>query len=218
VDVLTGQNAAIAILAALRERERSGVGQRVEVALYDAALAGLVNLGQAALIGREAKRHGNAHANIVPYQSFTAADRPLVVAVGNDAQWRRLCSALALPALADEPRFATNPLRVEHRDEVVAVLAERIRERPAAEWIERLEEAGVPCSLVRTVGEAVGDEGFRARGGIWTMAGPYGEVETIAPPFRLSASPARLDRPAPALGEQGAEVEADGWRPSSVRR
>ena len=213
VDVLTGQNAAIAILAALRERERSGAGQRVEVALYDAALAGLVNLGQAALIGREARRQGNAHANIVPYQSFHAADRPLVVAVGNDAQWRRLCAALELPALADEPRFATNPQRVEQRDEVVAVLAERIRERPAGEWIERLEEAGVPCSLVRTVGEAVGDEEFRERGGIWTMAGPYGRVDTIAPPFRLSASPARLDRAAPALGEHSAEVEGSGWLP-----
>ena len=212
VDVLTGQNAALGILAALRERDRSGLGQRLEVALYDAALAGLVNIGQAALIGSEAPRHGNAHANIVPYQAFAAADRMVVVAVGNDDQWRRLCAVLESPALAADPRFATNPLRVENREELIPVLAGRIGERPAAEWVERLEEVGVPCALVRSVAEAVGEPGFRERAGIWTMAGRgYGAVETIAPAIRLTDTPARLIRPAPALGEHTAEVEANGW-------
>jgi crotonobetainyl-CoA:carnitine CoA-transferase CaiB-like acyl-CoA transferase len=212
VDVLTGQNAAIAILAALRERERSGAGQRVEVALYDAALAGLVNVAQSALVGREASRHGNAHPNIVPYQAFAAADRMLVVGVGNDAQWRRFCAVLELAALAEDARFATNPLRVESRDELIPLLAERIARRPAAEWVERLTRAGVPCSLVGSVAEAVRDPGFRERGGIWTMVGTgYGAVETIASPMRLSGTPARLDRPAPSLGEHGAEIESRGW-------
>jgi crotonobetainyl-CoA:carnitine CoA-transferase CaiB-like acyl-CoA transferase len=212
VDVLTGQNAAIAILAALREREVSGRGQRVEVALYDSALAGLVNVAQAALIGAPTARHGNAHPNIVPYQAFAAADRPLAVAVGNDAQWRRFCPALGLSDLAEDARFATNPLRVENRAALVPILAGRVAERPAAEWIELLEEAGVPCSLVRSVTEAAADESFRLRGGVWAMVGAgYGAVETVASPLRLSRTPARLDRPAPAAGEHTEEVERDGW-------
>jgi crotonobetainyl-CoA:carnitine CoA-transferase CaiB-like acyl-CoA transferase len=212
VDVLTGQSAAIAVLAALRERERSGRGQRVEVALYDAALAGLVNVAQAALVGAGTARHGNAHPNIVPYQAFAAADRPLAIAVGNDAQWRRFCAALELPELAEDARFATNPRRVEQREVLVPLLAERILERPAAEWVGRLEGVGVPCSLVRTVGEATADAAFRERGGVWPMVGTeYGPVDTVASPLRLARTPARLARPAPALGEHTAEVAALGW-------
>jgi crotonobetainyl-CoA:carnitine CoA-transferase CaiB-like acyl-CoA transferase len=215
VDVLTGQNAAIAILAALRERERSGLGQRVEVALLDSALAGLINVAQAALVGREGRRYGNAHPTIVPYQAFEAADRPLVVAVGNDAQWRRLCAALELGELAADARFATNPGRVEHRDLLAARLAERIGERPAAEWLARLEAAAVPCAPVQSVGEAVRDPALRERGGVWTMRGGYGEVETVASPLRLERTPPRLRRPAPAHGEHTAEVAHGGWRAAS---
>jgi crotonobetainyl-CoA:carnitine CoA-transferase CaiB-like acyl-CoA transferase len=209
VDVLTGQNAAIGILAALRERERSGLGQRVEVALMDAALAGLVNVAQAALVGREPVRYGNAHPTIVPYQAFRAADRPLVIAVGNDAQWSRLCAVLDVPL---EPEFATNPQRVERREEVAARIAERIAARPAAEWLERLEEAGVPCAPVQSVGEAIADPVIRERGSIWRMAGPSGsEVEGVASPIRLARTPAAVRRPPPALGEHDAEIARDGW-------
>jgi crotonobetainyl-CoA:carnitine CoA-transferase CaiB-like acyl-CoA transferase len=211
VDVLTGQNAAIGILAALRERERSGRGQRVEVALMDSALAGLVNVAQAALAGSEPRRYGNAHATIVPYQAFEAADRTLVIAVGNDAQWRRLCKALGLASLADDERFLTNPLRVEHREEVTALLAIRLGERPAGEWLALLQDAGVPCAPVQSVAEAIYDPVVRARDGIWTMAAPGGQVETVASPIRLSRTPAVLRRPAPGLGEHDDSVTVDGW-------
>jgi len=217
VDVLTGQNAAIAILAALREREGSGAGQRVEVSLFDSALAGLVNVAQATLVtGREARRWGNAHVTIVPYQTFDAADRPLVVAVGNDAQWRRLCEAIGAHALGAEPRFATNPGRVESRAEVVDALAAIFRQRPAAEWLAVLEVAGVPCAPVQGVREALRDPVLAERGGTWPMEGAtYGSVETVPSPLRFSRTPAGLRHPAPALGEHTDEVERDGWASGS---
>jgi crotonobetainyl-CoA:carnitine CoA-transferase CaiB-like acyl-CoA transferase len=213
VDVLTGQNAALAILAALHERTRSGQGQRVEVALFDSAIAGLLNVAQAALVtGREPARHGNAHPTIVPYEAFAAADRPFVLAVGNDAQWRRLCAALARPDLAADPRFATNPGRVAARAELSALLAAIFATGPAAGWLARLDAAGVPCALVQSVGEALADPVLRARAGLWEMAGPtFGRVETVASPLRLARTPARLARPAPGLGEHTEKVERDGW-------
>lgn len=208
-DVLTGQSAAVAVLAALRERERSGRGQRVEVSLFDAAVAGLVNVAQAALAtGREPRRWGNAHATIVPYQAFGAADRPLVVAVGNDAQWRRLCGVLGAPEWADDPRFATNPARVERRDELVPLLAGRLRTRPAAAWLAALEAAEVPCAPVQTVREALADPVLTERGGLWPMEGPtFGRIDTVASPLRFSRTPAAMRRPAPALGQHAGDVD-----------
>ncbi len=214
VDILTGQNAAIAILAALRERERSGRGQRIEVSLFDAAVAGLINVAQAALVtGRAPVRYGNAHPTIVPYQAFETADRLLVVAVGNDAQWQRLCTVLGLETLARDERFATNPRRVENREALLALLAERLRQRPAGEWLARLEQAGVPCAPVKSVSEVMRDPVLRERVGVWEMEGPsFGRVETIASPLRLTRTPPRLRYPVPALGEHTAEVEREGWR------
>ena len=213
VDVLTGQNAAIAVLAALRERDASGRGQRVEVSLWDSALAGLANVTQAALVtGREPQRWGNAHATIVPYQSFEAADRAFAVAVGNDAQWRRLCAAIGADELGSDPRLATNPGRVEHRDAVVGALAEIFRAAPAAEWLARMEDAGVPCAPVQTVGEALRDPALTERDCVWWMEGDsFGRVGTIASPLRLGRTPAALHRPAPALGEHSDEVAERGW-------
>lgn len=213
IDVLTGQNAAIAVLAALRERDASGWGQRVEVSLWDSALAGLVNVTQSALVtGREPRRWGNAHATIVPYQSFEGADRAFAVAVGNDAQWRRLCAAIGADELGADPRFATNPGRVEHREAVVGALAAVFRAAPAAEWLARMEEAGVPCAPVQTVGEALRDPALTERGGVWWMEGDsFGRAGTIASPLRLDRTPTTLRRPAPALGEHTAEVAERGW-------
>jgi crotonobetainyl-CoA:carnitine CoA-transferase CaiB-like acyl-CoA transferase len=213
VDVLTGQNAAIAILAALQARATSGRGQRVEIALCDSAAAGLINVAQAALAtGSEPARFGNAHPTIVPYQAFQASDRPFVVAVGNDAQWRRLCGALGLPDLGQDPRFATNPGRVENREAVSAHLTTLFRTRPAGHWLALLAAAEVPCAPVQSVREALADPVLRARDAFWSMEGPtLGRIETVASPLRFSATPAALQRPAPALGEHTAEVERDGW-------
>jgi crotonobetainyl-CoA:carnitine CoA-transferase CaiB-like acyl-CoA transferase len=217
VDVLTGQNAALAILAALHERDGSGRGQRVEVSLFDTALAGLVNVTQAALVtGREPSRWGNAHTTIVPYQTFDAADRPFVVAVGNDGQWRKLCAAVHAPELLADERLATNPGRVENRAIVGDALAAIFRDRPAAEWLEVLERAGVPCAPVQGVGEALRDPVLTERGGTWTMAGDtFGEVQTVPSPLRFSRTPAAMRHPAPALGEHTREIERDGWPASS---
>ncbi|MDB4948638.1 MAG: formyl-CoA transferase [Gemmatimonadetes bacterium] len=213
VDVLAGQNAAVAILAALRERDRSGRGQRVEVALFDSALAGLVNVAQAALVtGREPRRWGNAHATIVPYQAFDAADRPFALAVGNDGQFRRLCSVLAAPELAEDPRFATNPGRVENRADLIPLLASRFAARTAGEWLAMLEAGGVPCAPVQTVGEALADPVLTERGGAWQMKGPtFGRVATVPSPLRLDRTPAAPFRPAPALGEHTGQITRDGW-------
>jgi crotonobetainyl-CoA:carnitine CoA-transferase CaiB-like acyl-CoA transferase len=218
VDVLTGQFAAIAVLAALQERSRSGVGQKVEVSLFDSALAGLVNVTQGALVtGREASRWGNQHAAIVPYQTFRAADRPMVVAVGNDGQWQRLCGALGLDELARDERLATNAGRIAHRDEVVGALAALFRTAPAADWLPRLEAAGVPCGPVQGVLEALGDPVLTERGGTWPVSGPtFGTVQTVPSPFRFSRTPVTVRYPPPALGEQTAEIERDGWGGSQV--
>jgi crotonobetainyl-CoA:carnitine CoA-transferase CaiB-like acyl-CoA transferase len=219
VDVLTGQNAAIAVLAALRGRERTGRGQRVEVSLFDSALAGLVNVTQAALVtGEEAVRHGNAHPTIVPYQAFETADRPVVVAVGNDAQWRRLCAALGTPELAEDPRFATNPGRVEGREIVVPMLADRLRSRPAADWLHDLDAAGVPCAPVQGVTEALADPVVTGRpDALWPCEGSsFGRIRTIGSPLRLHDTPAAPRRPPPALGEHQDEITADGWGTASA--
>lgn len=212
-DVLAGQNAAVAILAAVLERARSGKGQRIEISLLDSAVAGLVNVAQAALTtGREPQRWGNAHATIVPYQTFRAADRSFVVAVGNDGQWRRLCAAIGLDALGYDPRFTTNPGRVENRSALVALLAERFTCRSAQEWLTDLERAGVPCGPVQSIKEAVSDPALRERGGIWRMSGAaFGVTETVASPLHLERTPTTLRRPPPALGEQTAEVAREGW-------
>ena len=212
VDVLTGQNAAIAILAALHERQRSGRGQRIAVALMDSAVSGLINVAQAELSGSTARRYGNAHPTIVPYQTFLASDRSFAVAVGNDAQWQRLCTALDLPELGADPRLATNPGRVEHRTEVVTRLSARLADRTAAEWIERLDTAGVPCEPIQTVGEALHDPALRGRDGFWRLPDEsYGAVETVASPLRLQRTPPRVRRGAPALGEHTTMVEERGW-------
>lgn len=213
VDVLTGQNAAIAVLAALQERERSGRGQRVEVSLFDSALAGLVNVTQAALVtGAEPRRWGNAHATIVPYQAFQAADRAFVVAVGNDAQWRKLCAAIGADDLAADERFATNPGRVENREDVVGALADRFRTRPASDWLGMMQAGGVPCAPVQSVGEALADPATTERDGVWPMQGAtYGAVPTVASPLRFARTPAALRDPAPGLGEHTARIEDLGW-------
>jgi crotonobetainyl-CoA:carnitine CoA-transferase CaiB-like acyl-CoA transferase len=199
VDVLTGKDAAIAILGALVGRSGRGAplpaaARHVQVSLAASATAGLVNVAQNAMVsGREPRRWGNAHANLAPYQLFEAADRALVVAVGNDGQWRACAAALELPALASDLRFATNPARLANREALVAALSERLRTRPAAEWLARLDAAGVPAGVVRPVLEALRE----------VDASP---LTGVAP-----SVPGRVRRPPPRLDEHGAEVRAHGW-------
>ncbi|HRQ77959.1 MAG TPA: CoA transferase [Gemmatimonadaceae bacterium] len=192
-DVLAGKDAAIQILAALAGGRRGA--RHLSVSLLHSATAALVNVAQNALVtGREAQRWGNAHPNLVPYQCFDAADRPMVIAVGNDAQWLGCARALGLDALAADTALATNAGRVEQRARVVAAIAERLRGADAARWIAALEAAGVPCGVVKPVLEALRE----------VEASPLTGVAPMAP--------AALRLPPPRLDEHGTLVRADGWR------
>lgn len=195
VDVVAGKDAAIAILGALVGRAASGAGARLHVSLAASATAALVNVAQNALVsGRDATRWGNAHPNLVPYQLFEAADRPMIIAVGNDGQWRALALALGLEQLAADESLATNAGRLADRARVVNAIAERVRARPAGEWSSLLDAAGVPCGVVRTVLEALGS----------ADASPLTGVVPAIPPGRVRFPPPRLD-------EHGAAVRALGW-------
>ncbi len=175
VDVLAGKDATIGILAALAARDRAASSRRVlpaaerrvDVSLKTSALAALVNVTQNVLVsGAPARRWGNAHPNLVPYQLFHASDRSLVIAVGSDAQWKRAATALGLSDLASDPALATNAGRLAERDRVVVAFSERLCVESAQHWIGALDEVGVPCGLVRTVQEAVADVTASARTGV----------------------------------------------------
>jgi crotonobetainyl-CoA:carnitine CoA-transferase CaiB-like acyl-CoA transferase len=193
-DILAGKDAAIAVLGALVRKERTGQGGRFSVSLADSARAALVNVAQNALVsGRDARRWGNAHPNLVPYEMFHAADRGIVVAVGSDAQWVACCRALGLDELADDPALATNTSRLASRERIVLAIARRVGEKPAAYWAERLTRAGVPNGLVQTVLEALRDSG----------ASPV----TGVPP----SVPGAIRFDPPGLDEHGSQIRADGW-------
>jgi crotonobetainyl-CoA:carnitine CoA-transferase CaiB-like acyl-CoA transferase len=198
-DVTAGKDAAIAILAALTERARVGdrpsvERRRLHVSLAHSATAALINVAQNVLVGGgDARRWGNAHPNLVPYQLFEAMDRPFVIAVGNDGQWRAACRALGLVALLEDQALATNAGRLSHRDRVVATIAERVRSAAAGHWLGALDAAGVPCGKVRSVREALAD----------VVTDPRTGVAPAAP------GPVRLNPP--ALDEHGNRIRSDGW-------
>ena len=203
VDVLTGLHAAIGILAALSARHTTGVGQLVEVNLMSSALASLVNQASAYL-NAETVPHamGNRHPSITPYETLATRDGMVAVAAGNDAQFRALCAALGDPALGEDPRFSTNPLRVAHRDELVTRLEARLAGKSVVEWVALLRAHGVPCGPVNDVASAFSDA--RSLGLDPTVVQHGGDrsdpVRTVASPLRLSASPVAYRRPPPALG------------------
>jgi crotonobetainyl-CoA:carnitine CoA-transferase CaiB-like acyl-CoA transferase len=201
VDVLAGYAAATAILGALLERERTGRGARLEISLLDTALSSLVNVAQSALVtGSDARRFGNAHSSIVPYQTFAAADGDLAVAAANDGLFARLCAAIGRPELADDERYCTNDRRVEHRDELTAELSAVFATRDSGEWVELLDAAGVPAGKVRGVLEALGD----AR--TVTVEHPTaGELPLVGSPV----GPAEPPLPPPLLGQHTREVLAE---------
>jgi len=210
VDVLAGSAAVNAILGALIGRAATGDGDRIEISLLDTAVASLVNVASTALVtDREPARHGNAHPTIVPYQTFSAADAPLAVAAANDRLFARLCEVLGLPEVAHDPRFRTNPDRVEHRTELVAILELRLATRTAEEWLVDLNQAGVPAGKVRGVLDAI-REAERA-GKAVTVRLPHptaGEVELVLPPFSLGAGTRPAQAP-PLLGEHTEEILAE---------
>uniref|UniRef100_A0A832I7E6 CoA transferase n=1 Tax=Eiseniibacteriota bacterium TaxID=2212470 RepID=A0A832I7E6_UNCEI len=207
VDVLAGAHAAAAVLAALVGRFRGRGGASLDVSLFEVGVASLVNVAQGTLAtGEPARRHGNAHPHIVPYQTFEAADGALVIAVGNDAQWRRLCAALGAARLAADPALARNPARVLRRAEVVGELAAILRGAPRDRWLEALRAARVPAGAVRDTREVLADPALAARDMVRRTTLPGGAAaELLALPWRMDGARPPLRLPPPALGQHTAD-------------
>lgn len=210
LDVITGLYATAGVLAALNVRDRSGVGQHVTVGLYDASLAALVNQSAAYLLsGHVPTLAGNRHPSIVPYQAFEARDRTFVLAAGNDKLFRDTMGVLGMPALADDPRFVTNRARVENRDVLVKLLDEAFMTCDAADWVQRLDDRGVPAALVRSM-----DEVFTApesQAALVDIPDPArgGSLRYVRTPIGMSATPLREPvTPPPLLGQHTASTIA----------
>lgn len=208
VDVSAGLFAVIGILAALHHRQRTGQGQAIDIALFDAQLGWLVNVASNYLVsGQPPRRYGNAHATIVPYQTFATADGHLMLAVGNDGQFRALCGVLGVGPLADEPRFATNPARVQHRKSLVPLLSERFLLRPTQAWIEELLDVDVPCGPVDDVPTALSNPQAQAREMVQQVVDSVGDtIFLVGPVIKMSGTPAAIHSAPPRLGEQTEEV------------
>lgn len=200
VDVLTAWAGLCGVLGALLLRERTGEGMAVEATLIENSAAALVNVAQAFLLTqKEPKRLGTAHPQIVPYQAFPAADGLLMVAVGTDAQFRALCQVLGRPELAEDPRFATNPARVQNREALLPILSEILQQRPRAHWIAELKRAGVPAGPVNSLADLFGDPGLVGRILMEVEHPTVGRYPTLACPVSLAWPGSPL--PPPRLGE-----------------
>lgn len=206
-DVLTGHYAFGAICAALRGRERTGEGASLEVSLFSATMASLVNVAQNALVtGAEASRYGNAHPSIVPYQVFHGSDRPFAIGAGTDRHFAQLCERVLLrPELVQDRRFSMNVQRVKHRQTLVAILEDEFRKRTAAQWIARCRRASVPASLVRGVREALRTPAARAL--VETVEHPeIGAYEAVRNPVRIDGQRRAIGSAPPSLGQHTAAV------------
>jgi crotonobetainyl-CoA:carnitine CoA-transferase CaiB-like acyl-CoA transferase len=207
-DIVCGLFASNAILAALHRRDVTGEGSRIEVPLFETTLGWLANRGQEYLVSGEDKGLiGNAHPSIVPYQTFDASDKPLVVAVGNNSQFAGLCKAVGRPELAEDERFATNPDRVANREALISELQEEFGQRPADEWVEEIRAAGVPSGPVNTLADVFADDHVRGSGMLQDI------VHASAGPLKMLASPILIDserlpirRPPPTLGQHTDET------------
>ncbi|HHL4083220.1 MULTISPECIES: CaiB/BaiF CoA-transferase family protein [unclassified Burkholderia] len=210
-DLATGLYSTIAVLAALAHRDRTGEGQYIDMALLDVQVALLANMNTNFLAsGKPPVRWGNAHPNIVPYQTFQTRDGWIIVAVGNDGQFRKFVEAGGRPGLADDERFATNPSRVRHRDTLVPILAEMVKARDKADWIGALEAAGVPCGPINDLDEVFDNEQVIARGMQVSLPHPCGaDVKLVRNPIRMSATPPDARTAPPLLGAQTEDVLRD---------
>jgi crotonobetainyl-CoA:carnitine CoA-transferase CaiB-like acyl-CoA transferase len=212
-DIFTGLYATIGILAALRRREVTGTGGHVDLALLDAQVGVLANQALNYLVSGEAPRRlGNAHPNIVPYQVFETADGHVIVAVGNDSQFRRFCAVIGLPSLADRPEYATNKRRVENRGNLIPILAETLRRQGRDELLARLDAEGVPAGPINTVAEVFADPQVIARGmrvDLPCPAAQGGSIPAIRSPIVIDGVPMVAPRPSPRLGEHTEEITND---------
>lgn len=202
-DLMTGLYATIAIQAALIDRQKTGRGQYCDMALLDVQVATLANQSMNYLAsGKVPGRYGNAHANIVPYQVFRAADRDFIIACGNDSQFVALCQVIGLPALSADPRFVRNADRVSHRKELVAILAEHFLTATADEWVTAIHAVKVPVGAINNIAQALEEPQIQARCMLVNMPHPLNpQFSMVGSPIKLSASPVEYQRPAPMLGQ-----------------
>jgi len=209
-DVMCGMYASTAILAALHHRDKTGFGQYIDLSLLDTQVAWLVNVGLNYLTsGQVPQRIGNEHPNIVPYNVLPSSDGFIILAVGNDAQFRKFCDFAGAPELAKDPRFVTNEQRVKNRRAIYELLPEVTRRKTQREWIEGLATRGVPCSPVNTVDQVFADPQVKAREMRLTMPHPLsgeGTVDLIANPIRFSGTPVAYRQAPPYLGQHSEEV------------
>ena len=208
VDLTAGMFAMSSILAALRVRDRTGQGQFIDLSLFDSHLAWLGNVGSNYLIsGRDPARYGNAHPNIVPYQAFETLDGWIIVAVGNDRQWRSFCQAIEQPDLATDPRYTTNDGRVTNRDLLVPALAAIFKAESSEQWLTRLKAASVPSGPVNTVAQALESPRVEARKMVQEVDHPtIGPLRMVASPLKLERTPPDIRRHPPLLGEHTDEI------------
>lgn len=208
VDVITGLYAAVGIQAALLERKQSGKGQKLDLSLYDAAVSSLINIGSNYLIsGNIPERLGNEHANIVPYQTFITKDGEMVIAVGNDQQFEKLCEIIGMPKLADDPKFATNPNRVKHRSELIPILQKAFLEKETAAWKEKCEENNIPCGPIQNLAEVHQDPQLNHRHMFVDFDHPTaGPIQVIGSPLKLSRTPVTYRHYPPDHGEHNEEI------------
>lgn len=207
VDVLTGLYANIGIQAALLEREKSGKGQKVDMSLYDSAVSSLINIGSNYLMSNNIpQRLGNAHANIVPYQTFTTSDGEMVIAVGNDNQFRNLCSLMSLPELADDARFKTNPDRVANRNELIPILQRAFLDESTDVWKTKCDAHNIPCGPIQDLEQVYQDPQLHARDMFISAEHPTaGEIKMIGSPIKLSRTPVSVRHYPPNIGEHNEE-------------
>ncbi|MBX3054308.1 MAG: CoA transferase [Caldilineaceae bacterium] len=225
VDVTAGLFAVIGILSALHHRQTTGQGQHIDIALFDAQLGWLANVASNYLVsGQPPKRYANAHATIVPYQTFPTADGHLMLAVGNDGQFRALCRAMGMTALTDDPRFVTNPDRVANRAQLVPLLEETFRQRTTRRWIEGLLDADVPCGPVDDIPTALANPQAQAREMVQQVVDSSGDrISLVGPVIKMSETPPQIYSAPPRLGEQTAAVLReklgfDGEKIEALRR
>jgi len=207
-DIMSGMYSTIAILAALASRDRSGTGQYIDMALLDVGVAMLGNMHLNYFTsGKPPGRWGNAHPNIVPYEVFACSDGHIILAAGNDSQYRKFCDVAGRPDLAADARFATNDSRVRQREVLVPMLGALIRERSRDDWVTSLEAAGVPCGPINNIDQVFDDPQVMHRGLKFDMPHPLaGKVPLVANPIRLSATPVEYHRAPPTLGQHTAEI------------
>ena len=208
VDLFAGQNAIIAILAALQARTLTGRGQHLDISLFDSQLGWLANVASNYLIsGKLPKRHGNAHANIVPYQSFQASDGWFAIAVGNDKQFVRLCEMLGKPEIAADEKFAMNSGRVQNRAEIISLLSSIFKKASVSEWLTRLDEAEIPCGPIQNFEQVFSMPTVKEREMLVKMNHPtIGEIPLVGSPLKMSDTPVEYRLHPPLMGEHTDQV------------